>query len=492
MGIVVGREEEQKSLEVAYQSEQAEFIALYGRRRVGKTYLIRNHFSSKSEAIFFYATGTKEGTLLEQITNFTEEIGEAFLYKGVQLAIQKNWRSTFKTLTDNIKSTSENKKIVLFFDEFPWMVTRNSRLLQTLEYYWNHHWSRDPRIKLIICGSSAGWIVKKIINNKGGLYNRVTRVIHLEPFDLYKTKKYLTYLKIKLNHKQIAYVYMILGGIPFYLSQLTSGLSAIQLVEKLAFKKESFLLKEFKNLYATLFDTKGGHVELARLIASYRYGIGQEMLAQKAEKVTSGGRIVTWLEDLEQASFIIRFKPFLHSKKGIYYRVIDEYSLFYFDWIEPIKESLLDRGMRKGYWESIQHSAAWLSWAGYAFEALCYKHISQISKALNLSPTAIPYTWRHVPTKGSKEKGAQIDLLFDRQDDSITICEIKFSDQPFVIDKAYAEKLKQKIEVFKKKSQTTKNIYLAMICANGLKKSMYSEELVDAVVTLEDLFRKEE
>jgi uncharacterized protein len=134
----------------------------------------------------------------------------------------------------------------------------------------------------------------------------------------------------------------------------------------------------------------------------------------------------------------------------------------------------------------------WMSWIGYAFEALCYKHIAQISKSLNLSPTAIPYTWRYVPIKGSKEKGAQIDLLFDRQDDAITICEIKYNDQPFVIDKAYTEKLKQKIEVFKKKTQTTKNIYLTMICANGLKKSMYSEELVDGVVTLEDLFKKEE
>jgi len=491
MANIVGREPEQKILELAYLSANPEFIALYGRRRVGKTYLVRNYFNHKKDLIFFYVTGMKEGSLTEQITNFMEEMGETFLYQGARLEIRKNWRDTFKTLTDNIRAAPKNKKIVLFFDEFPWMVTKNSRLLQTLEYYWNHHWSRDARIKLIICGSSAGWILKKIINNKGGLYNRVTRTIHLEPYCLRKTKQYLDHAKIKLNHKQVVHLYMILGGIPYYLSQIEPGLSANQVIEKLAFNKDSFLLKEFKNLYATLFGTAGKHVELAKVISSHRYGIGQEELSSKVKDFPSGGRSVGWLEDLEQTGFIIRFKPFSRSKKGVYYKIIDEYSLFYFYWIETIKESLLERGMRKGYWESIQNSSAWHSWAGYAFEAICYKHIQQVSKALNISPTAVPYTWRHVSAKGSNDQGAQIDLLFDRDDDSITICEIKYTDKPFAIDKQYAEKLKQKIDVFKKITGTKKQIFLAMISANGIKKTMYSEEMVDGIVTLDDLFKEE-
>jgi AAA+ ATPase superfamily predicted ATPase len=489
---IVGREAEQAMLELAYQSTQPEFIGLYGRRRVGKTYLIRNHFSNRKETIFFYATGMKDGTLIEQMTNFTEEIGEAFLYPGARLEIKKNWRDTFRTLSDNIKAVPESKKIVLFFDEFPWMVTKNSRLLQTLEYYWNHHWSRDARLKLIICGSSAGWILKNIINNKGGLYNRVTRTICLEPYNLNKTKKFLNHQKIKLNNKQIAYLYMILGGIPYYLSQIEPGFSANQIIEKLAFNKNSFLLKEFTNLYATLFNTPDIHIELARVIANHRYGMGQENLVRKIKDISSGGRAITWLEDLEQAGFILRFKPFEHSKKGIYYKMIDEYSLFYFYWIESLKGSLLEKGMRKGYWESIQQSPAWSSWIGYAFEAICYKHIPQISKALNIGPTAIPSTWRYTPLKGSKSPGAQIDLLFDRNDDSITICEIKYTDEPFLIDKQYAEKLTKKIDVFKKITGTNKQIFLAIISANGVKKNIYSEEMVDGVVTLDDLFKSED
>jgi len=231
MSKIMGRETEQKTLELAYRSKQAEFIALYGRRRVGKTYLIRNNFSNKTDAIFFYATGLKNGTLIEQIANFTDEIGEAFLYSGARLEIRKNWRDTFKRLTDNIKSVTSDKKIIVFLDEFPWMVTHNSRLLQTLEYYWNHHWSRDPRIKPIIFGSSSGWILKNIVNNKGGLYNRVTRRIYLDPFNLCKSKEYLNHIKVKLNNQQITHLYMILGGIPFYLSQIEPGWSANQAIE---------------------------------------------------------------------------------------------------------------------------------------------------------------------------------------------------------------------------------------------------------------------
>jgi uncharacterized protein len=493
MSGVAGREEEQRILELAYQSNNPEFIALYGRRRIGKTHLVRSHFSHKKEGLFFYVTGMKEGLLAEQIKNVTDEIGETFLYSGARLEVRKNWRETFSVLHDNIKATPNNKKIVMFFDEFPWMVTKNSRLLQVVEYYWNHHWSRDGRIKLIICGSSSGWILKHIINNQGGLYNRVTRAIYLQPFNLHKTKRFLAHLKIKLNHKQIAYLYMVLGGVPYYFSQIAPGLSASQIIERLAFKKDSFLLKEFNSIYATLFDAQEEHIALVEAIVENRCGIGQENLVTKVKNISSGGRVVRWLEDLENAGFIIRFKPYLHRKKGIYYRVIDEYSLFYFDWVAPVKASLLELGMRKGYWENVQTSPAWYSWAGYAFEMLCYKHIPQISVALGLRPSAIPYTWRYVPSKGSNDAGAQIDLLFDRDDDSITLCEIKYTQTPYVIDKNYAQKLQQKIDVFKRVTKTKKHIFLAMISANGVKESIYSEALLDGgVVTLDELFRATE
>lgn len=494
---IIGRTQEQSIFQKAYESQQAEFIAVYGRRRVGKTFLVRQYFSSnphvlKTAPLFFYVTGTKDGSLHDQISNFTQELGNTF-YAGAQLEVKGNWRETFENLTKAIHNAPPKKRIVLFFDEFPWLVTKNSQLLQTLEYYWNHHWSRDPRIKLIICGSSAGWILKNIVNSKGGLYNRVTRTVHLQPFNLQETQAYLTSLKIKLNHHQIAHLYMVLGGVPFYLSQVESGLSAIQNVEKLAFRDNGFLIKEFPNLYATLFEEAQTHIEIARLISQHPYGIGQEEITKKISHLSSGGRIVGWLSDLEQAGFIIRLKPFSNKKKGIYYKLIDEYSLFYFRWIEPIKNSLLEQGMRPGYWESLQHAPAWHSWAGYAFESLCYKHIPQISQGLGLSPTAIPYAWRYAPSRvedNEIDRGAQIDLLFDRDDNAITICEIKYTQDPFAIDKRYAEQLNQKLKVFKSVTKTKKQLFLSMIASNGLKTTIYSEEMIANAVDLECLFNK--
>jgi len=485
---IIGRENEIRILENFLASNRPEFLAIYGRRRIGKTFLIRSYFENK-DVIFLNTTGAKDGPLLEQISNFTKKIGDVF-YNGAKLKAGKNWNETFEILTDAIKSKlAADKKVVLFFDEFPWMATKNSRLLQNLDYYWNQYWSADSKIKLIICGSSASWIKDKIVNNKGGLHNRLTQRIPLEPFDLKNTKAYLNSLGIKLNSEQILPIYMVTGGVPYYLSQIEKGFSASQNIERLAFRRNSFLLEEFDNLFSSLFDDHEMNVEFVRAIADSRYGIGQEELLRKMGTALHGESGMKKLRALQDANFIIGFKPHFHSKKGMYYKVIDEYTLFYFHWIEPIRKTLLERGLTKGYWDKKYKSAGWDSWSGYAYEAICYKHIAQISKALDLSPTAIPSTWRYAPKKGSKESGAQIDLLFDRDDDAITICEIKYTDESFSITKAYAEKFKNKIDVFNRVTRNKKQIFLVFVSANGLKDTINSEGLVDGVVTLKDLFQ---
>lgn len=484
---LIGREKEIQILEECFNSKQPEFLAIYGRRRVGKTFTIRQFFLKKKDAVFFNATGSKNGPLNEQINHFSEQIGEAF-FGGVIPKQGKSWDETFRVLTDATKTVPHNRKIIIFLDEFPWMATKNSRLLQNLDYYWNQHWSKDNRIKLIICGSSASWVLDKIINNKGGLHNRVTQTIHLEPFSLRDAKRFLNKLGVKLNNKQVLQIYMTVGGIPYYLSKVKKGLSAVQNIENMAFSKNSFLLDEFDKLFSSLFDESDAYVDIVRTIASSRYGVRQEELFAKLEKTTKGEGGLSKLKALEQSDFIMSFKPHFHKKKGIYYKVIDEYTLFYFNWIEPIRETLLSHGLRKGYWQQSQIKNGWRIWAGYSFEAICYKHLAEVGDALNLSPTAIPNTWRYTPLKGSTEEGAQIDLLFDRDDDAITICEIKNTDKPFAVDKEYANKLMNKVKVFKEKTRTKKQIFIAMISANGIKPTMYSEELISGVVTLEDLF----
>ena len=272
MASLVGRVEEYQILESMYQSDQAEFLALYGRRRIGKTFLIHSFFSQK-KSIFFRVTGQRNGTLKEQIRAFTSMIGETF-YGGAEIKVKDNWFETLEMLRQAILSTAGKKeRVVLFLDEFPWMVNRKSRLLEGLEYFWNQYWSHDPRIKLIICGSSAEWIVRKIINQKGGLHNRITRKIQLKPFKLNELKAFFLSKGVKLNHKQITDIYMVTGGVPYYLSSVSKGQSATQIIEQLAFSENGILFKEFDNLFNSLFENADAYIELLRICSQSRPGL---------------------------------------------------------------------------------------------------------------------------------------------------------------------------------------------------------------------------
>ena len=485
---ILGRSEEIEVLKRALYSNSPEFLAIYGRRRVGKTFLIRNYFSEKEDVVFFDVTGSQNIPMQEQIENFTNRIGEVF-YNGIKLAKETKWQNAFRTLTDTINKTPKEKKIVLFFDEFPWMVTKRSGLLQTLDYFWNQYWSKDDRIKLIICGSSASWIIDKIINNKGGLHNRITQKLLLEPFNLNATQQFLKQRGFEINHKKIVELYMVTGGVPYYLTKFHAELSVAQNIEQIAFKKNSFLLSEFDNLFSSLFDTADIYIDIIRCIAKNRYGIAQEEIFTHVKNISKGGDTLKKLKALEEAGFIKAFKPFSHQKRGLYYRVIDEFTSFYLQWVEPIKQTLFAQGVNDHYWENEMRTSAWGGWTGYAFESICYKHLAQICRSLKINPTSVPNTWRYVPKKGSQERGAQIDLLFDRQDNAITLCEIKYSDKPYVLDKEYIEVLNRKAAVFKEKTRTRKQIFMAMIAANGLKNNFYAEDRISTVVTLDDLFK---
>lgn len=483
---LIGRSSEEAILQQLLDSHQAEFLALYGRRRVGKTFLIRKFFE-KASVIFFNVTGAKSAPMTEQLRHFTQQVSTVF-HSNAKLAMPENWDAAFELLTDAINNTPKNKKIVLFFDEFPWLVTKNSRLLETLDYYWNQHWSNHERLKLIICGSSASWIIKKIIRNRAGLHNRITRKIRLEPFSLAHTQQFLHARGIRLNQRHILTLYMVMGGIPYYLSQIPKGLSAAQIIELLAFRKDSFLLDEFDNLFPALFDNHESYVEILKHIAGNRAGIGLSELLKLLPPEQRGKQGVEKLSALEESGFIRSFKSHFNKRRGISYRLIDEYTLFYLNWLAPLKDTQQAHALAEGNWQAIQSTSKWHSWQGYAFEAICYKHINCIRKKLDISPAAIANTWRYVPTAKSQQNGAQIDLLFDRPDETITLCEIKYTGQPFLLDKAYANNLINKRDVFVQRTRTKKHIFIALISASGIKNTWYADALIDGVVTLEELF----
>ncbi|MCB1073513.1 MAG: AAA family ATPase [Chlamydiia bacterium] len=483
---IIGRSAEQKILNHVLRSKKAEFLALYGRRRVGKTFLIRNFFI-RSADIFFHATGIQNGKMQQQLKQFAIQIGTTF-YNGVEVAPSQNWFDAFENLTKAIVQIKPSKQIVVFLDELPWMATRRSNLLQALEYYWNRYWNHDTRLKLVVCGSSASWIIDKIINSKGGLYNRVTRRMNLAPFSLCETKAFLHSINIRLNNRQILDFYLALGGIPHYLALCQQGMSAIQNISDLCFRKNGALVDEFPKLFASLFSESDIYVELIRIIAQSHTGVDQAQIVRKSG-ATKGGRIIQKLKQLEDAGFTTSFLPHGHQQKGIYYKVIDEYTLFYIHWIEPYLQSSRRRDQSEDYWSVKAQTSSWKSWSGLAFEAVCYKHIAQIRKAIQIDAGAEIGSWRYVPKIKEHKKGAQIDLLFDRNDDVITLCEIKHSDKPFVIDKEYANNLKTKMEIYKKQTHTHKDLFLAMITSNGLKQNQYSKKLISQQADLEDLFK---
>lgn len=484
---LIGRNEEIDLLENMYESNRPEFLAIYGRRRVGKTYLIRL-FAETKKAVFFNITGIKDAPRSRQLETFAQQLSKVF-YSGVPIVTPKNWGSAFQLLTDAANTHSKKKRIILFFDELPWLATPKSMLLQELDYYWNQHWSNDARIKLIVCGSNASWIIHKIINNKGGLHNRITQKIALEPFTLSETNEFLINQKITLKKQQLLMVYMVTGGIPYYLSYIEKGLSAAQIIEKIAFTKKSFLFSEFENLFSSLFDNAENYIKAIKIIASRRYGIGQQELLIMMGKSVMGSVGVNLLRNLEETGFIISFVPHEHKRQGIYYRLIDEYVYFYLKWIEPIKSTLQKNSMPAGYWLSKQQTSEWSIWLGYSFESFCLKHISLIRQALSIPPDAVAHSWRYVPRKNSDNRGAQIDLLFDRNDDAITICEIKYTEEPFTITKEYLDNLQKKMTVYKEQTGTKKQLFLAIISANGIKNNYYAEQIVSGIVTLEDFFK---
>jgi uncharacterized protein len=482
---IIGRKEEQQEFTDIYGSKKAEFAVVYGRRRIGKTFLIEQFFCSR-DCVFFHVTGVQDGLLKEQLAEFAKTIGKVF-YNGAKIETATSWMQAFEELNNAIIKLSGTNKIVIFIDELPWMATKRSRILQALDYYWNHYWSKNKRLKLIICGSSASWIIKNIIYNKGGLHNRYTLSLLIKPFSLHETKEFLASRNIKISNKQILQLYMAIGGVPHYLDKVKKGLSAAQNIDQLCFSENGILFSEFEKLFKSLFDDAKVYIELIRIISRVKEGIIRSDIEEHSKLTKKGGTLTDRLNDLEQAGFIKSFLPFKHQRQGIYYRVIDEYVYFYLRWIEPKKQMLLSNQSGNDYWAHHVHSSQYCSWLGYSFESICYKHISQIQKSLKIPLGSKAGTWRFNPKRHSKEKGAQIDLLFERNDDAVTICEIKYTDKPFLIDKTYYDNLINKIDVYKKISKTSKQIFIAFISANGIKKSAYAN-CINGLVSLDDLF----
>lgn len=471
MEAIIGRNEEIEEMKSLLTSSKPEFLAVYGRRRVGKTYLIRNTFR---QHIVFQMTGFADASTAEQLSNYWSAL-KAVYPNMAHDAPPKNWMQAFEWLKEYLQDIGAGKKVV-FFDELPWIDTPRSKFIQALGHFWNA-WASDQReIILVVCGSAASWMINKLINDRGGLHNRVTKRIRLDPFTLQETEAFLHHKHIDYDRYQTIHLYMSLGGIPYYLNELKPGRSFFQEIDRLCFSPKGSLVGEYNNLYRSLFRHADSHIAIVEALSKKNKGLTREELVAQSG-LSNGGYITKVISELEESGFITIVYPFGKRIKNALYRLTDQFTLFHFKFMQDRKT----RG--EGAWLSRIDSPSWRAWSGYAFENVCFQHIPQLKKALGISGVYTENSsWK------SRDPGAQIDLLIDRRDHVISVCEMKFSKDPYVITKGYRAELEKKLSAFRMETGTRKTVFLAFVTTMGLAENRHSLGLVQNVVTMDALF----
>ncbi|MFZ4633893.1 MAG: AAA family ATPase [Saprospiraceae bacterium] len=473
--MLVGREKEINTLQSLLISDESELVSVIGRRRVGKTFLVQSVYA---ERIAFEITGIQHASLKEQLEHFSIVLSLA-AKSNLPLEKPKSWLEAFRMLILYLENTSGADKRVVFFDEMPWLATHRSGFLNAFGFFWNS-WAVKNNIVVVICGSAASWMIQKVVHHKGGLYNRITKRIQLQPFSLHETELFLQKKGLKFNRAQIAELYMAFGGIPHYLKEIQQGESVSQNIDRICFESGGILHDEFDQLYPSLFDQSDNHIAVVRALSTTWSGLTRSEII-RISKLTNGGGLTKTIEELMYSGFITEYLPFGRIKREMVYRLTDEYSLFYLKFIETMRKE------GAGIWKSFYLSPAYRAWSGYAFESICLKHLPEIKKALGISGIfSSSSAFYHKGTDGME--GCQIDLLIDREDRVINLCEIKWAASEFIISKSYAEALRKKLGLFTYYSKTKKQVFLTFISTYGLLPNEHSTGIVDNNITLNDLF----
>lgn len=470
---IIGREKEQDVLKSCFESEKAELIAVYGRRRVGKTFLVKNFFREKFD---FYITGIYQGSKKEQLQFFNRQL---CAHSGVPYPYADNWFDAFEQLKHYISGLKKDR-VVIFIDELPWLDTPRSRFTKALELFWNSWAADQPSIKMVVCGSATTWMMSHLLGNKGGLHNRVTRRIKLSPFTLAEVEAYLKSQGIVWNRYQTTEAYMILGGTPYYLQMLQKGMSLSQNIDHLFFSENAELRDEYGFLFKSLFNDSAIYRSTVELLSRKAKGMTRMEIVQSL-KLPEGGAISEVLENLCNCDFIRKYSAFGKKERDVLYQLTDLFTLFYLRFVK--NSNRRDEHL----WSNMIDSAERRTWSGYSFEQVCLHHIPQIKQKLGISGIQSDVcSWNTPATDG--QKGGQIDLLIDRRDQIINLCEMKYSTQEYEITKRYNDEMQERKELFRSKTKTRKALHLTLVTTYGVKPNAYSG-MIQSEVTMDDLFR---
>ena len=465
---MIGRQREKDELLRAFASEYSEFVAVYGRRRVGKTFLVRETFNYK---FTFEHSGVRKGGVSVQLSRFRKSLITQGYGECPQLG---DWFAAFDALRELIRRSPADKKVV-FIDEMPWLGRKNAEFITAVEDFWNGWASARKDILFIVCGSATSWILTKIVHNRDGLHNRVTFRIPLKPFTLRECELYAESRGLELTRAQIAECYMIFGGIPYYWHFLVRGRSVAQNVDDIFFSGTDKLENEFDELYASLFTAPDAYVRIITALARKKAGMVRDEISREAS-VANNGALTKRLQELEQCGFIRKFVEIGRKNRGSVYQLIDNFTLFHFRFAE---ENRLGNGH---FWSEMLDSHIHSTWIGLAFERLCLEHIDQIKEALRIGGVhANVHSWRN--------ESAQIDLLIDRNDGIINLCEMKYHDGLYPISKEDDDAIRNKKSEFKSATATRKAVHVTYVTPYGVKPNAYAKN-VQSFVTLDDLFGK--
>ena len=465
---IIGRQLEQQELQRIYESDKSEFLMVYGRRRVGKTFLIREYFKNNFD---FYITGIAQGSKKEQLMNFRVALNQ---YDDTLVTSSlNNWFEAFDYLKQLLSHSKRERKIV-FLDELPWIDTPKSDFIKALELFWNSWASARTDIKLIVCGSAASWMVKNIIKNHGGLHNRLTFKMKIQPFSLAESKIFLQQKGIFWEDMMLAECYMILGGIPYYMDMIEKGKSLAQNVDALFFSEAPLLEDEFSNLFASLFKKSSDYIRIVDILSHKKSGYTRDEIIQKS-KLSNGGGLTRKLDELEECGFVRKYKTM--GDVSFTYQLIDFFCLFYFSFIK--KGQTFDTSN----WQHLTGTPRHNTWCGLSFEHLCMSHLKQIKMALGISGIS-------TSTYAFHNKNTQIDMVIDRGDNIVNICEMKYTDEPYSINKSTSENIKNKCYELKSHIKKRKGINVVLVTTYPIKQNEYSINMIQNNVVLNDLFKE--
>ncbi len=473
---IVGRHTEISRLDHCMDSSSAQLIVVYGRRRVGKTFLINEYFDND---FTFKITGAYKRSKRFQLESFRDELMRK---SRKDWDIPSDWREAFRQLREYLDSLPSDNKQIVFFDEMPWLDSFHSDFLPVFEWFWNDWASTQSNLIFIVCGSATAWMIDNITDNKGGLFNRQSCRIYLEPFTLYETEQFLQKKEIFWSRYEIAECYMIMGGIPYYLNLLNRDLSFTQNIDHLFFRKHGELWDEFDRLYSTLFSNSDNYIKVAETLSRKTSGLTRNEISQYC-KLPANGALSKILSNLVSSGFVRVSNIYGNRKKDARYQLADYYTEFYFRYIKDYY------GKDEHYWSNARDIPARRAWAGLTFEQLCKDHIAEIKRKLGISGVLSQESVWH--TNGDPDlgiSGAQIDLLIERRDRVINLCEMKFSINEFILDKEYDQKLRNKLETFRRMTGTKKSLQITMITTFGVKNNKYSN-MIQSQVILDDLFQ---